>query len=423
MWYDLHLVDQSGEIEVIRYNPYTSELEGQYQLTIDAPRPDFKPVQAVSKSSPVGKVNTPQRLKIQMGLACNYSCSYCSQAMHIQTATISLTSDADRFIANLDTWLHEAPKQIELWGGEPFVYWAKLKKLVPALHAKFPESELSIITNGSVLDREKIDFIKKYDISIAISHDGPGQHLRGPDPLKDPEMRRWIEALLAERKGKIGFNVVLTNESYDLEKISEWFYDQLGDVDLGIEGIVDTYDMPTLLGSGAFTPKQLQEVSDSIFYQVATDQKHSFGLLERIDEFFRSIAHKRPIEAVGQKCGMDRPDDIAVDLQGNVMTCQNTGAQGTHKIGHVSKFDEISLTTSTHFSHREECMHCPVVQLCKGSCMYLDGPLFAQSCWNSYALNLGILRAAIFRITGKVLTEIKGDIRRPSDTVPGNPIS
>ena len=141
-----------------------------------------------------------------------------------------------------------------------------------------------------------------------------------------------------------------------------------------------------------------------------------------MEEFFRSIAFNRPLEAVGQKCGMDMPDDIAVDLQGNVMTCQNTGAQGKHKIGHVSKFDEIALNTSTHFSHREECMHCPVVQLCKGSCMYLDGPLFAQSCHNSYALNLGILRAALFRITGKVLTKIEGDIRRPSDDVPGREI-
>lgn len=417
MWYDLHLIGQDGSKEVIRYNPHTSQMEG-LEVTTNMPRPAFKTVQPVSKSAPVGKSHAPHRLKIQMGLACNYSCSYCSQAMHIQTATISLTSDADRFLANLDTWLHEAPKEIELWGGEPFVYWAKLKKLVPALRGKFPEAEFSIITNGSVLDREKLDFIAAHDIRIAISHDGPGQHLRGPDPLDDPEKRRWIEALLAERKGKVGFNVVLTNESFSLSQIAAWFYDQLGDVDLGIEGIVDTYDTGTMLGSGAFTPDQLRAVSDSIFYQIASGG-HDFGLGERIQDFLLTVAHARPIETVGQKCGMDRPDDIAVDLQGNVMTCQNTGAKGTHKIGHVSEFDKIALNTSTHFSLREACMHCPVVQLCRGSCMYLDGPLFAQSCHNSYALNLGILRAALFKLTGKVLTRIEGDIRRPDANVPG----
>jgi hypothetical protein len=38
---------------------------------------------------------------------------------------------------------------------------------------------------------------------------------------------------------------------------------------------------------------------------------------------------------------MDSPDAIAVDLRGNVMTCQNTGAKGAHKIGHVADFDAI----------------------------------------------------------------------------------
>lgn len=75
---------------------------------------------------------------------------------------------------------------------------------------------------------------------------------------------------------------------------------------------------------------------------------------------------RRPIEALGQKCGMDSPDAIAVDLRGNVMTCQNTGAKDAHKIGHVADFDAIALDTATHFAFRPECISCPVVQLCKG---------------------------------------------------------
>ena len=53
---------------------------------------------------------------------------------------------------------------------------------------------------------------------------------------------------------------------------------------------------------------------------------------------------------------MDSPDAIAVDLRGNVMTCQNTGAKGVHKIGHVADFDGIALNTATHFAFRLECM-------------------------------------------------------------------
>ncbi len=76
---------------------------------------------------------------------------------------------------------------------------------------------------------------------------------------------------------------------------------------------------------------------------------------------------------------MDRPDAIAVDLGGNVMTCQNTGAKGAHVIGHVADFESIALDTATHFAFRVECMACPVVQLCKGSCMFLGGSFSSKA--------------------------------------------
>jgi uncharacterized protein len=112
------------------------------------------------------------------------------------------------------------------------------------------------------------------------------------------------------------------------------------------------------------------------------------------------------IEAFGQKCGMDSPDAIAVDLRGNVMTCQNTDAKGAHKIGHVADFDAIALDTATHFAFRPECMACPVVQLCKGSCMFLEGDFFAQSCANEFAFNMGIMMAAVWHLTGMVVVRI-----------------
>jgi uncharacterized protein len=103
---------------------------------------------------------------------------------------------------------------------------------------------------------------------------------------------------------------------------------------------------------------------------------------------------------------MDREDTIAFDLRGNVMTCQNTGAKGVHKIGHVANFDAIALNTATHFAFREECMSCPVVQLCKGSCMFLEGEFFKQSCANEFAFNCGVMMAAVWHLTGMVVVEL-----------------
>ena len=411
MWFTLTLEARDGSRRDIRYNPQTSEIEGIDLGPIDAR--DWPIAPRVSKATPLGKSRAPKVLKIQLGLSCNYSCSYCSQAHQIGDATLSKLTDVEAFLENLDSWLEGAPERIELWGGEPFVYWAKLKRLIPALAERFPAARYLIITNGSLLDREKLDLIHRYDIDIGLSHDGPGQDQRGPDPLENLEQRRWIEALLAERKGHVSINTVLTAQNYDLSAIKAWFQERLGpDVPLSLEGVVNVYDAATLLGPGRFEEADLHALRRSVFESLATDPG-GLGLDKRVRDFLTSLKTRRPISALGQKCGMDRPEHIAVDLQGNVMTCQNTGAKGVHKIGHVAEFDAIALDTATHFAFRPECMSCPVVQLCKGSCMFLEGEFFKQSCANEFAFNMGIMMAAIWHLTGMVVVGLEGG-RLPS---------
>ena len=404
MWFELTLEARDGAQQTLRYNTHTSECEG---LPLPVDPGEFASVPRVAKDQPLGKSRAPRVLKIQLGLSCNYSCSYCSQAFQIEDATVSKLAAVEHFLTQLDGWITQAPEQIEICGGEPFLYWAKIKRLVPALAARFPGACFSIITNGSLLNREKLDFIAAHDIAITISHDGPGQHLRGPDPFDDPETRAWIEALLAERADQVGFNAVLTREHHDLQALKAWFADRVGSgIHVGLEGVVNVYDAATAIGTGRFETTELNRLTRSIFEALVEDP-NAFGLGERIDEFYASIQRQRPIEALGQKCGMDREDTIAVDLRCNVMTCQNTGAKGEHKIGHVDDIDAIALTTATHFAFRDECMSCPVVQLCKGSCMFLEGDFFKQSCANEFAFNMGIMMAAVSHLTGMVVVGVE----------------
>jgi len=171
--------------------------------------------------------------------------------------------------------------------------------------------------------------------------------------------------------------------------------------------VVNVHDAATAIGPARFEPAELNSFTPSTFGALIEDP-NAFGLGERVNEFYTSIQRRRPIEALSQKCGMDSPDAIAVDLRGNVMTCQNTGAKGAHKIGHVADFDAIALNTATHFAFRPECMTCPVVQLCKGSCMFLEGDFFAQSGANEFDFNMGIMTAAIWHLTGMVVVRIGG---------------
>ena len=263
MWFDLTLEARDGGRHHVRYNPHTSECEG---LPLPVEPGIFAPVPRVAKDKPIGKSRVPRVLKIQLGLSCNYACSYCSQAFQIADATVSKLADVEHFLTQLDSWITDAPEKIELWGGEPFLYWAKIKRLIPALAERFPAARFSIVTNGSLLSREKIDFIAKYDIEITISHDGPGQHLRGPDPFDDPDKSHRIQTLLAERPEKTGFNAVLTRQHHDLRALKAWFAEKVGpDIFVGLEGVVNVYDAATAIGTGRFEPAELNSLTRSIF--------------------------------------------------------------------------------------------------------------------------------------------------------------
>lgn len=410
--------DKDGNRHNIVYDQHTSKMVWEENNNVVVfPKEGYDKLQwptakAISKDNPGYKIPAPSKLKIQLGLSCNYNCSYCLQRAEIHKASTSSTNDAKIFLKTLDTWMTGVPDRIEFWGGEPFLYWHKLKILIPELRQRFPKVDMLIITNGTLLTNEIIDKICEWDIGIGISHDGPGHHLRGEDLFDIPEQREMVEKLMTLRPGKMSFNAVITNQSYDMKKTIEWFTAKYPDANVSFEGVVHDYEEGS---NSRFTDKQLNELTQNVFLQMLYGEITNVGIIQnKMTDFINSLLMQRPSHALTQKCGMDREDYLAVDLLGNVMTCQNTGGIGEHKIGHVRSLDKVALTTSTHWSLKEECQSCPVLQLCKGSCMYLEGEQWAASCNAEFAINKGILAGTLFIITGMILEKIEGNMIRPT---------
>lgn len=372
----------------------------------------------VSKSSP-GKKSTPSVLKISLGLSCNYECSYCSQRF-VPHADATNPNDVPAFMSGLDNWVTSAPERIEFWGGEPFVYWKTLKPLAEALRIKFPRTQLTIITNGSLLDAEKNDWLDSMGFVVGISHDGPGYKARGIDPLTVPEQRSAIHDLWNKLgpQGRMSFNAVFHKDNPSRAAVQEFMVAEFGlDVPIGEGAFIDPYDEGGVESS--FTSqKDHVDFRNNALVEIRDGKVFNFNVVEgRIKDFVHSIKTARKATSLGQKCSMDRSDNIAVDLNGNVLTCQNVSAAATapngqsHKIGHVSDFGGIAMKSSTHWSEREECSKCPVLQLCKGSCMFLDGPLWDVGCNNSYSDAIPFFAAAIEMMTGLLPYYIDGPLR------------
>lgn len=418
----IHTVTPGGQAgPALRYDNQTSELTnlqtGQPVVrSFAAVQPASQPF-ATSKDTPARK-DSPRVLKISLGLSCNYECEYCSQRF-VPRAAETNPAEVHAFIAGLDGWVTMPPERIEFWGGEPLVYIKTLRPLAHALRRKYPDAGFSVITNGSLLNADINQWLDDMGFSVGISHDGPGQHVRGPDPLDDPEKRAAILDLYRRLapKRRVSFNSMLNRANISRAGIQQFFTDLTGDPGVMIaEGaFVDAYDPGGLALSlpsdeaQAFRRTAFQEIRQGKADRVS-------GARDRVASFVNSIRLQRPAAGVAQKCGMDHTDSIAVDLRGNVLTCQNVSAQSTapngesHRIGHVSDLQSVALRTSTHWSKREDCPKCPVLHICKGACMFLEGPLWEASCNNAYSDALPIFAAGIEFLTGLVPVYIEGDL-------------
>jgi uncharacterized protein len=181
------------------------------------------------------------------------------------------------------------------------------------------------------------------------------------------------------------------------------------------DDIVAAHDERALQGAARWSTSDYRAMRHNIARSFESGEALRIpALASRARGFVQSLMDGEPSLALGQKCGMDRSDHVAVDLLSNVLTCQNTGANGRHGIGSALEMDRVELDTSTHWAHRENCSHCPVLRLCGGSCMYLDGEEFAQSCENEYQFGLAILDGILRRVAGLKLMGIEGDVRRPN---------
>lgn len=420
----LTMTNEQGEIVILDFDSLKNTLtfDGvsaiRPNLTQAPPSSNRPTLIKVKPAVPGLKTAKVKTLKIQLGLKCNYSCSYCSQASTAGGAEITNNRDAEEFIANLDSWLIGDPQKIELWGGEPLIYIKKLRYLVPRLRSRFPNVLLTMITNGSLMNDSIIDFILENDISVAISHDAKGQSLRGEDPFDDPVTLKAIKRLADIRGEELGINSVITKGNLDMEETVRHFKSILGDkVSVNFEDVVNFHD-DEAIESNHLTDDDLSTLTDNVFYGIlAGNLGESPSVSGTLDRFIDSLRDGVDMEKVSSKCGMDMPDMVACDLKGNITTCQNVGTAGDHKVGSVYDIENARLVSSTHFSHRKNCLDCPVLSLCGGGCMYSYGEHFEASCKAQFAYNMGYLKAVLHYLTGFVLTKITTE-KRESGLIP-----
>jgi len=424
--FEIHAEKNALDKKVFLYDNQTNvlkDLDGNVFKFFDQQGShDHPPATVFSKDEPLKKSKHIALLKIQLGLGCNYTCDYCSQKF-VERADSTSHKDIESFLEKLNTlkFSEETGLTVEFWGGEPLVYWKTLKPLAEALRERFPYARFSMITNGSILTDEIIDWLMMLDFNVSISHDGPGQSVRGPDPFDDPEKKKTILGfyrMMSRLKKGISFNSMLSKNNQSRKAIHEWFINLTGNpnIVLGEGTLVDAYDEDGITNSLTTLQDHFNFRRTTFKEIIANNGYIGFqAIIDKIDNFTRAVLSQTPAKYLGQKCGMDDSHVLAVDLHGNVITCQNVSAAETgkngqpHLSGNLDDYENVSITTSTHWSKRDACPSCPVLHLCKGACMFLDNKFWEVSCANAYSDNVTLFALAIQKMTGYIPYKIVGE--------------
>lgn len=127
------------------------------------------------------------RLCIPIGLACDLNCRYCYRQAGKRTVP-RLTEKMKQYLQNLN------PKKtyvVIASGGEPLLYW----KRVVELFSYVPNGIYKkVMTNGTHLTQEIVDYLNENEIELHFSHDGPiTKWSRGVDVLEDPKILSLIK--------------------------------------------------------------------------------------------------------------------------------------------------------------------------------------------------------------------------------------
>lgn len=119
---------------------------------------------------------------VEVTSLCNLKCHYChASTISVDGTEVKLQNSFKKeVIDKIIETIFQSPShsiKIELQGGEPLVNWEFSKYLIENSYKKgleYPEKHVEIIlcTNLVLIDEEKLNILKKYNVSVSTSLDG-----------------------------------------------------------------------------------------------------------------------------------------------------------------------------------------------------------------------------------------------------------
>ena len=188
----------------------------------------------------------PSNLFMHICRGCNLACAYCyAEGCKVQPGAAWMSEQTARRAIDL-LFASAAPgnqRIVTFAGGEPLLHFGLIRTAVAHAERRRRETgaglALRLLTNGTIMDREMLDFIVRHEIFVQVSLDGPPEVHDALRPTRrgDGSADRILTTLRQfKRRGYHGFRVraTLCHGNCDVARI-ERFYRDLGLTEFSVQ--------------------------------------------------------------------------------------------------------------------------------------------------------------------------------------------
>ena len=310
---------------------------------------------------------------------CNLRCFYCFQD---RTKHEFMTQEVQEGILQFVLKNMNGVKNIEIcwFGGEPLMAWdiicnmtQKLQQVAEKHGSKY---RAFMVTNGYLLNDEKINKLKELDINtIQITLDGtPELHSKRKGIKGDPELNfefilNQIKKLLQD---KIKVNIRVNIDKANVHTMNE-LLERLAKANLHEANIypamIESYtDLCCNIESGCLQRDEFVTV-ETYFYKAMLEK----GLIKDLSDALPKLK--------GNSCIVDQINSFSIDTNGYVYKCWNTIGDYKEMIADVldnvqNEEDKKRMRMKKIFGmtwdplENAECISCKLLPICMGGCPY-----------------------------------------------------
>lgn len=363
----------------------------KYKILTQTKDEDDKVLQFVRSKIPAPAINVCYMI---MSEQCNLACKYCFLGNNdcekrgnflLENMSVETAEQAIKFFirqikeSGLDTEINK-PVLI-FYGGEPLVnydvleYIAKRINELRNVERSIRNIEMSMVTNGLLLDEDRIIRLHELGVSIAISIDGFTEEANSMrvDVAGKPVFSRILEKL--DLCKKIGVNVSLS------VTLSEETIKNTKD----ILKLVEKYDIKAfgfniMMSSDTFVlPNSYNEAAAQFIIDEFIELRER-GIYE--DRMMRKLKAFSKSQVYFSDCAATAGGQIVIAPDGRVGICHGCLHNKQYFVANINDDDFIAVKDKNFIEwsqltplNHEECMDCPALGICGGGCpvnaMYL----------------------------------------------------